>query len=107
MPLVKILTPRRASDRAWVRQVAGSVLVAAYLLTAAVLYAALNDGQPAAGDRDGLGAVELGCLFSLFLSTASILLCLRPSVQRALGLWWTAPAVVLGAIASVRLMGLF
>ncbi|MFE3763340.1 hypothetical protein ACFXPI_16455 [Streptomyces sp. NPDC059104] len=89
------------------RQVAGSVLVALHLLNAATVYVVLNDGQSAPSDRDGLGAAELACLLSICLSIGAIQLCLRPSVRRALGLWWTAPAVVLGAIASVRLAALF
>lgn len=104
---VKTSFPRQGADQAWIRKAAGSVLAAAHLLNAAVVYVALGDGLSAPSDRDGLGAAELACLFSICLSIGAIRMCLRPSVRRALGLWWTAPAVVLGAIASVRLAALF
>lgn len=104
---MKTSFPRQGADRAWIRKVAGSVLAAVYLLSAAVVYVAVGDGRSAPSDRDGLGAAELACLLSICLSIGAIQLCLRPSVRRALGLWWTAPAVVLGAIASVRLAALF
>ncbi|ATZ26177.1 hypothetical protein ACFZBM_35165 [Streptomyces lavendulae] len=104
---VKTSFPRPGADQAWIRKVAGSVLAAAYLLDAAAVCLALGDGRSAPSDRDGLGAAGLACLLSVCLSIGAIQLCLRPSVRRALGLWWTTPAVVLGAVASVRLAVLF
>ncbi|MDH6545070.1 hypothetical protein [Streptomyces sp. SPB4] len=104
---MKTSFPRQGADQAWIRKVAGSVLVAAYLISAVAVCLALGDGRSAPSDRDGLGAAEPACLLSVCLSIGAIQLCLRPSVRRALGLWWTAPAVVLGAVASVRLAALF
>ncbi|MFE2144760.1 hypothetical protein ACFXA3_23985 [Streptomyces sp. NPDC059456] len=96
--------PERPSDQVWVRQVAGCLLVALHLLNAAVLWIVLSDGQPAGGDEDGRAATDLACLFSVCLSLAGTALTLAPTVRRALGRWWLAPPVVLGAIALTRLV---
>ncbi|MET8750436.1 hypothetical protein ABZW32_10155 [Streptomyces sp. NPDC004667] len=104
---MKTSFPGRTTGEARFRQVAASVLATLHLLNAATVYVVLNGGRPAPSDQDGLGAADLACLLSICLSIAAIQFCLRPSVRRVLAPWWAAPAVVLGAIASLRLAALF
>ncbi|MFE2325759.1 hypothetical protein ACFXD5_17855 [Streptomyces sp. NPDC059385] len=90
-------------DRGCLRWVLGLPLTVIHLLNAIAVFVALFAGPQGEWDDQGYAGVAAVALVSIALSLLGLLITLIPSVRRAMGPWWLAPPVILGAIAWVRI----
>ncbi|MBP0935662.1 hypothetical protein CG724_14550 [Streptomyces sp. CB02120-2] len=90
-------------DRGCLRWVLGLPLGLIHLLNALFVLAAVAAGPQGPWDDRGYTRISTACFLSLCLSVIGGLITLVPSVRRAMGAWWLAPPLVLGAVAYVRM----
>lgn len=89
-------------DRGCLRWVLGVPLGIIHLLNAAAVFLAVFVGPQAEWDHQGYENTAAMCFVSVCLSVLGLLITLIPSVRRAMGPWWLAVPLVLGAIAYIR-----
>ncbi|WP_328722547.1 hypothetical protein OHT52_25665 [Streptomyces sp. NBC_00247] len=89
-------------DEGRLRLVMSVPLAILYLIAGFFLYTALSI-RPSGGWDDGArAAIALSCVLTLLAGGTAAGLVALPSVRRAMGWWWTAPAPVLGVVAVIR-----
>ncbi|MFE6701091.1 hypothetical protein [Streptomyces sp. NPDC057718] len=73
------------------------------LLAAGLCYSAWTIRPSGVWDRDAHGAITLLCFLTIAVSVITLLITVAPpTVRRAMGPWWLAPPLVLGAVAAAR-----
>ncbi|MFE2844499.1 hypothetical protein ACFXKS_13190 [Streptomyces scopuliridis] len=73
-----------------------------HLLAAWCCYTALAIRPSGSWDDDARGGIVLACALTIAVSALALLITVVPSVRRAMGPWWLAPPLTLGAVAAVR-----
>ncbi|RSS79555.1 hypothetical protein [Streptomyces sp. WAC06614] len=89
-------------DRGCLRWVLGVPLTLVHLLNAFCVYSAVAFAPQGEWDDQGYAGITMACICAIALSLLGLAVTAIPSVRRAMGPWWFAPPLVLGAIAFVR-----
>ncbi|MFJ8821655.1 hypothetical protein ACIREE_07715 [Streptomyces sp. NPDC102467] len=90
------------ADRGCLRLVLAVPFTLLTLLAAWFCWTAVTIRPSGGWDADAYRGIEVACLVTMVLAGAVILLGLLPSVRRAMGWPWVAPAAVLVVVAAVR-----
>ncbi|MFJ5111650.1 hypothetical protein ACIQAD_13535 [Streptomyces sp. NPDC088551] len=77
-------------------------LVLLHLIAAGCCSLALTIRPAGTWDDDARAGMVLACVLTLATSALALLITVAPSVRRAMGPWWSAPPLLLGAVAAVR-----
>ncbi|MGV0095008.1 hypothetical protein [Streptomyces californicus] len=95
--------PAAGGDDGCLRRVMAVPLTLLYAAAALCCHAALITRPSGSWDTDAYGAIALMCFLALAACALGLLLTLAPpTVRRAMGRWWLAPPLVLGAIAAAK-----
>ncbi|GGW72551.1 hypothetical protein GCM10010503_57700 [Streptomyces lucensis JCM 4490] len=90
-------------DRGGVRLVLAVPVTLLTLVAAFCCWASLVTRPSGPWDDGAYAGIALACLLTLAAAGAVAGLWLFPSVRRAMGLVWAAPALALAAVAALRL----
>lgn len=89
-------------DRKYLRLVFAVPLTLLTLIAGYFCWTALAIRPSGSWDDDAYAGIVLSCLLTIGASGAATGLWLLPSVRRAMGWGWVAPALALGITAGVR-----
>ncbi|MFH8625814.1 hypothetical protein ACH4A8_28665 [Streptomyces vietnamensis] len=91
-----------AGDDGCLRWVMAVPLVLLHAIAAWFVYTALTIRPAGSWDDEARAGIELSCVLAIAASGLALLITLLPSIRRAMGPWWLAPPLLLGAIAAAR-----
>lgn len=101
MPGQFTTAPTPGDDSGCLRRVMAVPLVILYAIAAFCCYTALITRPSGSWDQDAYGAIALMCFLTIAAGALGLLLTLAPpTVRRAMGPWWLAPSLILGAVAA-------
>ncbi|MFI8290534.1 hypothetical protein ACIGBL_15525 [Streptomyces sp. NPDC085614] len=89
-------------DDGCLRWVMAVPLVLLHTIAAWFVYMALTIRPAGSWDDEAQAGIELSCVLAIATSGLALLIALLPSVRRAMGPWWLAPPLMLGAAAATR-----
>ncbi|WP_265862468.1 hypothetical protein [Streptomyces sp. SKN60] len=90
-------------DAGCLRWVMGVPLVMLHVIAAAFLCVALAVQPGGPWDHDAYTGIAMACLTTVLTNALALAITvLPPTVRRAMGPWWLAPPLVMGAVALVR-----
>ena len=91
-----------AGDDGCLQRVMAVPLVLLHAIAAWFVYMALTIRPAGSWDDEAQAGIELSCVLAITASGLALLINLVPSIRRAMGPWWLAPPLLLGAIAAAR-----
>ncbi|MFJ6578789.1 hypothetical protein ACIQMY_22815 [Streptomyces sp. NPDC091368] len=89
-------------DDGCLRWVMAVPLVLLHTIAAWFVYTALTTRPAGSWDDEARAGIELSCALAIAASGLALLITLLPSIRRAMGPWWLAPPLLMGAIATSR-----
>ncbi len=89
-------------DRGCLRIVLAVPLTLLTLIAVYFSWTALTIRPSGSWDDDAAAGIVLSCVLAVGAAGAVVGVWLVPSVQRVVGWWWVAPAVVSGVAAVIR-----
>ncbi|MFC8274569.1 hypothetical protein ACFUJR_18985 [Streptomyces sp. NPDC057271] len=91
-----------AGDDGCLRRVMAVPLVLLHAIAAWFVYTALTIRPAGSWDDEAQAGIVLSCVLAIASSGLALLVTLLPSIRRAMGPWWLAPPLLLGAVAAAR-----